>query len=71
MHRWFWWGILGKTDHLEDAGVQGNIEMGLKETELEGINWIALAKNRGKWLVFLNMIKKLRIPQYVGTSLIE
>jgi hypothetical protein len=45
--------------------------MDLKETKWEGINWIALAKNRGKWLVFLNMTKKLRIPQNVGTSLID
>jgi hypothetical protein len=45
--------------------------MGLKETEWEGINRIALAKNRDKWPVFLNMTKKLRIPQYVGSSLID
>jgi len=45
--------------------------MGLKETEWEGINWISLAKNRDKWLVFLNMTKKLRISQNVGTSLID
>jgi hypothetical protein len=48
LHKWFWWGILGEKDHLEDPGVQGNIEMGLKGTEREGINWIALAKNRDK-----------------------
>jgi len=52
VHRWFRWGIVGEIDHLEDPGVQGNIEKGLKETEWEGINWIALAKNRDKWLVF-------------------
>ena len=48
MHRWFWWGFLGDTDHLEDLGVQGNIEMEPKETEWEGIKWISLAKNRDK-----------------------
>jgi hypothetical protein len=56
---------------LEDPVARGNIEMGLKETDWEGINWTALAKNRDKWPVFLNMTKKLRIPQNVQTSLID
>jgi hypothetical protein len=61
----------GKQTTWKTQVYKGNIEMGLKGTERKGINWIALAKNRDKWLVFLNMTKELRIPQNVGNSLIN
>jgi hypothetical protein len=39
-----------------------NIKMDLRETELGGMDWIDLARDRDKWRALVNTVKNLRVP---------
>jgi hypothetical protein len=41
---------------------EDNIKMDLRETGINGANWIRLAQNRVRWWAFVNMVMKLRVP---------
>jgi hypothetical protein len=39
-----------------------NIKMDLREIELDGINWIDLARDRDQWRALVNTVMNLRVP---------
>jgi hypothetical protein len=39
-----------------------NIQMDLRETGWDGMDWIELAQNRDKWRALVNMVMNLRVP---------
>jgi hypothetical protein len=41
---------------------EDNIKMGLRETAINGANWIRLAQDRVRWWDFVCMVMKLRVP---------
>jgi hypothetical protein len=41
---------------------ENNIKMYLKETGIDGADWIRLAQNRVQWWAFVNTIIILRVP---------
>jgi hypothetical protein len=59
----FWWGDVGKSDHLEDIGVFGRIILKwiLKKWD-GGMDWINLAQNRDRWRDFVNAVTDLGVP---------
>ena len=67
MHSGFWWGNLRERDHSEDLGIGGRIILRwtFKKWGRE-MDWIDLAQDRGKWLVIVNAVMKLRVPSNAG-----
>jgi hypothetical protein len=55
-------------DHSEDLGID-SIKIDLKVLRLEGVNWIHLAQDRGRWRALVNMVMNLRVPQKTGNFL--
>jgi hypothetical protein len=41
---------------------ENNIKMYLKETGLEGVDWIHLTEDRDQWLALVNTVMNLRVP---------
>jgi hypothetical protein len=41
---------------------EDNNEMGLREIEIDGANWIWLAQDRVQWRAFVNTVMNLRLP---------
>jgi hypothetical protein len=41
---------------------EDNIKMDLRETGINGANWIWLVQDRVQWQAFVNMVKNLRVP---------
>jgi hypothetical protein len=41
---------------------QNNIKMYLRETGLEGTDWIRMTQNRDRWRAVVNMIMNLGVP---------
>jgi hypothetical protein len=41
---------------------EDNIKMDLKETGIDGVNWIRLVQDRVQWRAFVSMIMNLRVP---------
>jgi hypothetical protein len=41
---------------------EGNIKTDLREIGLEAVDWINLAKDRGRWLVRINTVMNILIP---------
>jgi hypothetical protein len=39
-----------------------NIKMDLRETGIDGANWIRLAQDRVQWRAFVNTVMNLRVP---------
>jgi hypothetical protein len=39
-----------------------NIKLDLRETGIDGVNWIQLAQDRAKWRAFVNMVMNLWVP---------
>jgi hypothetical protein len=39
-----------------------NIKTDLRETRIDGTNWIRLAQDRGRWLAFVNTVMNLPVP---------
>jgi hypothetical protein len=43
-------------------GWEDNIKMDLRETGIDGANWIQLAQDRVHWRAFVNTVMNLRVP---------
>jgi hypothetical protein len=56
-----WLGGPKTKDHWEDLGV-GNIKMDLRETRIDGVNWIQLAQDWVQWRACVNTVMNLRVP---------
>jgi hypothetical protein len=41
---------------------EDNIKMDLRETGIDGTNWIRLAQDRIQWQAFVNTVMNLRVP---------
>jgi hypothetical protein len=41
---------------------EDNIKMDLRETGIDGPNWIQLAQNRVQWRACVNTVMNLRVP---------
>jgi hypothetical protein len=41
---------------------EDNIKMDLRETGIDGANWIQLAQDRVQWRAFVNTVTSLRVP---------
>jgi hypothetical protein len=41
---------------------EDNIKMVLRETGIDGANWIRLAQYRVRWWAFVNTVMNLRVP---------
>jgi hypothetical protein len=41
---------------------EDNIKMGLRETGINGVNWIQLAQDRVQGRAFVNMVMNLQVP---------
>jgi hypothetical protein len=41
---------------------EDNIEMDLREIEIDGTNWIRLTQDRVQWRAFVNTVMNLRVP---------
>jgi hypothetical protein len=41
---------------------EDNIKLDLRETGIEGANWIRPAQDKVQWRAFVGMIMKLRVP---------
>jgi hypothetical protein len=41
---------------------EDNIKMDLREIELENVDWIHVAQDRGRWWNLVNMIINFRVP---------
>jgi hypothetical protein len=42
---------------------EDNIKLDLRETGIDGANWIQLAQDRVLWWTFVNTVINLRVPQ--------
>jgi hypothetical protein len=42
---------------------ENNINMNLRETEMDGANWNLLAQDRAQWWAFVSTEINLRVPQ--------
>jgi hypothetical protein len=42
--------------------------MDLQEVECEGMDWIELAQDRGRWRGLVNVLMNLRFPKNAGSS---
>jgi hypothetical protein len=36
--------------------LKDNIKMNLRETDMEGVNWVQLAQDRGRWRALVNAV---------------
>jgi hypothetical protein len=45
-----------------------NIEMDLGEIKWDGVGWIDMAQDRGKWRAFVKTVLNLRVPYNAGKS---
>jgi hypothetical protein len=41
---------------------EDNIKMDLRQTGIDGANWIHLSQNRVQWRTFVNTVMNLRVP---------
>jgi hypothetical protein len=41
---------------------EDNIKLDLRETGIDGVNWIQLDQDRVQWWAFLNTMMNLRVP---------
>jgi hypothetical protein len=60
----FWMGGPKVRDHWEGLGVGRRItlKMVLRETGIDGSNWIKLAQDRIQWRACVNTVMNLRVP---------
>jgi hypothetical protein len=59
----FWWGYLGKGDHLGDPGLDGRIILKWIFKKWDGgMEWIDLSQDRDRWRALVNTVMNLRVP---------
>jgi hypothetical protein len=58
MHVGYWWESQKERDHWEDQDVNEYtiIKMNLRETELDGVDWIDMTQDRDQWSTLVNTI---------------
>jgi hypothetical protein len=49
---------LGRPKHRRED----NIKLDLRETGINGMNWIQLAQDRVQWQAFVNTVMNLQVP---------
>jgi hypothetical protein len=49
---------LGRPRHRRED----NIKLDLRETGINGVNWIQLAQDRVQWWAFVNTVMNLKVP---------
>jgi hypothetical protein len=59
--------LVGKPEGKKSLGgprrrCEDNINMDLREIGWNGIDWIDLAQDRGRWRAFLNTVMNVRVP---------
>jgi hypothetical protein len=60
----FWLGGPKVRDHWEDLGIgEDNIKLDLRETGIDGANWIQPAQDRVQWRAFMNTGMNLRVSK--------
>ena len=47
---------------------EDNIKMDLQEVRFEGMNWIDVAQERGRWRALVNAVMNIRFPKMRGIS---
>jgi len=58
-----WWGNLRERDRLEDPGLDGRIILRWIFRKWDvGVDWIELARDRGRWRALVNAVMNLRVP---------
>jgi hypothetical protein len=63
VHRRFWLGNLGETDHLENPGVDVRIILGWIFRKWDGgMDWIDLAQDTDRWWTLVKAVMNLRFP---------
>jgi hypothetical protein len=62
----FWLGSPKVRDHWKDLGPrhrwEDNIKLNLRETGIDGANWIRLAQDRVQWWAFVKTVMILGVP---------
>jgi hypothetical protein len=61
IHAGFLWERKKERDHYEYLDV-GNINIDLREIELDGVDCIDLAQDRDQWRALVNTVMNLRVP---------
>jgi hypothetical protein len=71
---WHAWGgggvyrvLVGRPESKRPLGKprrrwEDNIKLDLRETGIDGANWIQLAQDRVQWRTFVNTVMNLRVP---------
>jgi hypothetical protein len=63
MHKGFWWReLIEKTLGRSIRRWVDDIKMYLKEVELEGVDWNAVASVKGRWRALVNAVMNFRVP---------
>jgi hypothetical protein len=59
----FWWGDLRESDHLKDLGIALSIILKwMFKTWDGGVDWIAVAQDRVRWLALVKEVMKVQVP---------
>jgi hypothetical protein len=60
----FGWGNLRERDHFGDPGVDGRMILRwiFRKWDVGVMDWIELARDRGRWRALVNAIMNLRVP---------
>jgi hypothetical protein len=56
----FWLGGPKASDHWENLGI--GFKMDLRESAIDGANWIQLAQDGAQWRSCVNTVMDLRVP---------